>query len=102
MGERHQLDGLACCHGYRVAAGDLDVGEVETPVFSGPLAEPEFLLVRTAGSISGTFRAVPTACVVDVDPTRRRVAIDVDGERIAALPEQLPLRRGARSGGGAS
>lgn len=91
MGESHALSALASCHGYRVAAGDLEVGEVETPIFSGPLVMPEFLLVRTAGTIAGTFRAVPTALVVDVDPALRRVAIDADGESLAALPERLPL-----------
>ena len=101
MGETPPFDALARCHGYRVAAGDVDIGEVETPIFSGPRVEPDFLLVRTTGTIAGTFRAVPAAFVVDVDPARRRVAIAADDERIAALPEHLPLRRGDRFGGGA-
>lgn len=96
----HTLSALASCHGYRVAAGDLHVGEVETPIFSGPLVEPEFLLVRTAGGISGTFRAVPTSLVVGVDHAHRQVVVDADGETIAAMPERLPLRRGNRFGGG--
>lgn len=102
MGESLSAGRLARCHGYRVASGDVELGEVETPIFSGPLLEPEFLLVRTIGAISGTFRVLPTALVVDVDPTLRRLAVTVDEERIAALPERLPVRRGAIPGGVAS
>jgi hypothetical protein len=87
---------LACCHGYRVAAGGLLVGEVETPIFSGPLGDPEFLLVRTVRSISGTFRIVPVALVLEIDRERRLVAIVGDDDVLASLPERLPLR--GRSG----
>jgi hypothetical protein len=92
---------LACCHGYVVAAGDLEIGEVETPIFAGPLSEPDYLLVRTVGSISGTFRIVPTTLVTDIDEDRQLVAIASDHDAVAALPERLPVRI-PRVGSGAS
>lgn len=98
MEERRSNGGLACCHGYRVVCGELLLGEVETPVFAGPLAEPEFLLVRTGELLTGTFRMLPAALVVDVDPAQRQVAVGADGERVTALPEHLPVRRRAHAG----
>lgn len=94
MDERTATGGLACCHGYRVVSGDFLVGEVETPVFAGPPAEPQFLLVRTGELLTGTFRMLPTSLVVDVDPALRQVAVGVDGDRLTSLPEHLPVRRG--------
>jgi hypothetical protein len=94
------VDRLARCHGYRVVSGELFVGEVETPLFAAPLVEPEFLLVRTGELLSGTFRMLPAALVVDVDPAQRQVAVGADGERLAALPDHLPARRGGAAGGG--
>jgi hypothetical protein len=85
--------GLACCHGYVVAAGGLEVGRVETPIFSGALREPEFLLVRTSPAIAGTFRFVPSGLVVELDREGRRLELAGDGASIAALPESLPLAR---------
>lgn len=97
MGSHSSPNGLACCHGYRVVAGELDVGHVETPIFSGALSEPEFLLVRTSSAISGTFKIVPTGVVVVVEPDGRRLEIAVDAAAVDALPERLPLTRFATS-----
>lgn len=87
---------LACCHGYLVVAGGLDVGRVETPIFSGALREPEFLMVRTSSAIAGTFKVVPTRIVVAVEPDGRRLEIAVDAGGVDALPERLPLTRVTR------
>jgi hypothetical protein len=99
MEERESVDGLARCHGYHVVSGELVVGEVETPVFAGPLVEPDFLLVRTGELLSGTFRMLPAALVVGVDPCRRLIAVGADGEQLTSLPEHLPVRRRASDGG---
>ena len=90
--------GLACCHGYRVAAGEREVGCVETPIFAGPSSEPAFLRVRTSAAIAGTFRIVPTRFVIGIDADRRRVAIAVEEGEVATLPERLPLGVAARTG----
>jgi hypothetical protein len=87
------LGGLARCHGYVVAADGRHVGAVETPVFADATAFPDYLLVRTAPSVPGTFRVVPTSCVEDVDPGERLVALAMDHDQIAALPERVPLQR---------
>jgi hypothetical protein len=86
-------DSLACCHGYGVTAGEVEIGHVETPIFAGLAREPEFLLVRTSRAISGTFRVVPAGIVVWIDRDGRRIAITVDVNAVDALPEWLPLGR---------
>jgi hypothetical protein len=82
---------LARCHGFFVMAGGRSVGAIETPVFPGASSEPDFLVVRTADSIPGTFRVVSAALVQDVDPAARSITLSLDGDEVAALPEALPL-----------
>jgi hypothetical protein len=81
---------LSSCHGFAVSAGPRGIGSLETPLFAGPGVEPDYLLVRTGEEIAGTFRVVPAALVVDVDPVRRVVVLDADAEAVAALPQHLP------------
>jgi hypothetical protein len=87
----HQRAWLARCHGFEVAAESVRVGVVETPVFAGPAAAPDYLVVRTEGRFDGRFRVVPAALVVDVDEERRTVLLRVDAAAVANLPERLPL-----------
>jgi hypothetical protein len=82
---------LARCHGFFVLAGGAPVGAIETPVFPGASSEPDFLLVRTEESISGTFRVVSTALVENVDPDERSVTLALDRAAVESLPEELPL-----------
>jgi hypothetical protein len=84
---------LSGCHGFEVSAGSRCVGAIETPHFASATVEPDYLLVRTGDGIDGTFRVVPAALVLQVDPQRRIVFLDADAEVIAALPRQLPLGR---------
>jgi hypothetical protein len=84
---------LAWGHGFAVAPGLRPIGAIETPLFAGPATAPDYLLVRTSGAIDGTFRAVPTSLVVDVDIPRRAITLGTDHDSIAALPEHLPLER---------
>ena len=100
MEDRRSTDGLARCHGYHVAYGDVVIGAVETPIFGGPFIDPEFLLVRTPELPGGRpFRVLPASLVVDVDPVARRVGVVVDGEQLTALPARLPLSDGQPAGG---
>jgi hypothetical protein len=101
MGSSSSRDGLSHCHGYRVLAGGQEVGAVETPIFWGPLSEPEFLLIRTSDVISGTFRVMPVGLVVAVDPGARLLAIGLGSDGVAALPESMPMMRGVVAGAGA-
>jgi hypothetical protein len=95
---------LSCCHGFDVAAGDGPVGRVETPIFSGTSLEPHSLLVRTVGTIPGTFAAVAAARVVSVDEAARSITLEgtraeLFGDGEAGSSETVPgpgLRPGAR------
>ncbi len=87
----HETTTLARCHGFEVLAGPAHVGSIETPVFAGPAAAPDYLIVRTEGLSDGGFRVVPATLVVDVDETRRVVVLGVDAVAVANLPERLPL-----------
>jgi len=90
---------LARCHGYDVAAGQARIGAVETPVFAGPTSAPDYLIIRTPETISGTYRVIPAALVADVDRDRRIITLRIDESALAAYPEQLPLRPTARRKG---
>jgi hypothetical protein len=74
-----------------VAAGDRLVGVAETPVFGDTGRAPDYVIVRTAPWIGGTFRVVPSAMVDDVDEVGRVVTLAVTGALFAELPERLPL-----------
>jgi hypothetical protein len=83
---------LARCHGFTVAAGGRLVGSVETPIFSGPDFQPDYLIVRIDGAIAReSVRAVPVAFVDEVDPDRRVVVLTIDGRAVNDLPGELPL-----------
>jgi hypothetical protein len=88
---------LAGCHGYAVAAREGPIGSVETPVFPEAGIEPDYLLVRTAEAIPGTFRVVPAALIRTVDPAARTIVLAADLEAVASLPEQLPRERRRRA-----
>lgn len=94
MGSLGTLEGLARCHGYRVAAEGRCIGAVETPVFADATTAPDYLLVRTAPSVPGTFRVVPTSYVEAIDTGERVIALAMAHDQIAALPERVPLQRG--------
>ncbi len=82
---------LAGCHGYVVVAADGPIGSVETPVFFGVSREPDFLIVRVAGSMRGTFRIVSTGSVKDVAVERAALTLGMTSREVASLPEVLPL-----------
>jgi len=75
-------DVLACCHGFSIIASDRLLGVVETPVFSGAALEPDYLIVRTADSIPGSFLKVPLALVGEVDGELGRISLSAPVEDI--------------------
>jgi hypothetical protein len=84
---------LAGCSGFLVAVGQRPVGSAETLIFGGSSIEPDFLLVRTAEAIPGTFRAIPASLIEEIDATGRLITLAASWDEIAALPEQVPLER---------
>jgi hypothetical protein len=89
-------DGVERCHGFAVLAGDHTIGCVETPLFPGSVRDPDFLVVRTVQTISGTFRVVSASLVSNVDLETRTIRLALEPESVASLPEYLPLLPGRR------
>ena len=83
-----RLSALAACAGFRVVAEDGEVGVVDTPLFPGAGATPDFLVVRTDG---GRRPVVPVALVAGVDAAERVVSVRGARQEVAALPEHLPV-----------
>lgn len=69
---------LARCNGFTVIADGKVVGSVATPVFSGTKLLPDYLLVRLAKSIPGTYWAVPATLVADADPESQTVVVEAE------------------------
>jgi hypothetical protein len=82
---------LAQCEGYQVLAEDGLVGEVERPLFPPDGNEPDYLVVRVRKRVWGRVPVISTALVVAIDPARGLIWVRGDRERIAGLPEHLPL-----------
>jgi hypothetical protein len=82
---------LASCHGFLVLARDGPVGTVETPVFYGVARDPDFLIIRVAEMMPGTFRIVAAALVEGVDPEQPAITLALTSREVGALPEGLPL-----------
>jgi hypothetical protein len=82
---------LAHCEGYRVLAADGFVGEVERPLFPPDGKEPDYLVVRVRRRVWGRVPVVSTALVFAIDPARGLIWVRGDRERVAGLPEHLPL-----------
>jgi len=76
---------LARCNGFPVVAGDEHIGTVATPVFSGTKLLPDYLLVRLAESIPGTYYNVPTARVADADAEAEIVVLDIEAGKLRQL-----------------
>lgn len=86
--ERH----LRGCHGFAVVDADsTPIGTVETPVFHGVALEPDFLIIRAADSIQGTFRVVSIAFIAEVIVERCLVWLAITSDEFARLPEELPF-----------
>jgi hypothetical protein len=79
---------LARCNGFTVVAGDEVVGAVATPVFSGTKLLPDYLLVRLAESVEGTYCAIPAALITDADPESETVVLEVSLDDLRVLPER--------------
>lgn len=86
-----RLSALAACAGFRVVAEDGEVGVVDTPLFPGAGAAPDFLVVRTDGGPGGRRPVVPVALVAGVDAAERVVSVRGTRQEVAALPEHLPV-----------
>jgi hypothetical protein len=78
---------LARCNGFTVVADREVVGRVATPVFSGTKLLPDYLLVRLAESIPGTFCAIPTALIGDADAESGIVELEIGVDGLRALTE---------------
>ena len=76
---------LARCNGFTVVAGDEHVGTVATPVFSGTKLLPDYLLIRLADSIPGTYYNVPTARVADANEDEEIVVLDIEVDKLRRL-----------------
>ena len=79
---------LARCNGFTVVADGEVVGRVATPVFSGTRLLPDYLLVRLAESIPGTYCAIPTALIADADAESEIVQLDLGVDELHLLPER--------------
>jgi hypothetical protein len=88
--------GLEHCHGFAVLAGDRPIGSVETPLFPESARHPDFLVIRTASEIPGTFRIVSTSVIGAIDTGAGMVQLDLAAEEITSLPQYLPLVHGRR------
>lgn len=82
---------LAQCEGYQVLAYDGLVGDVERPLFPPDGNEPDYLVVRVRGRIRGRVPVVSTALVLAIDSARRLIWVRGYRDRIAGLPEHVPL-----------
>jgi hypothetical protein len=82
---------LAQCEGCQVLAEDGLVGEVERPLFPPDGNEPDYLVVRVRKRVWGRVPVISTALVVAIDAARGLIWVRGDRERIAGLPEHLPL-----------
>jgi hypothetical protein len=97
-GSNGMLQALAGSHGFRALADDGYVGRVDTPMFPPDSRDPDFLILRTDGSLRRARRpVVPIALVENVDAERRTVRLRGKVRELAHLPEALPLAgRGGR------
>jgi hypothetical protein len=82
---------LAHCEGYEVLAEDGVVGAVEQALFPPGANEPDYLVVRVRRRMWGRVPVISTALVFAIDPARRLLWVRGDRERIAQLPEHLPV-----------
>jgi len=79
---------LARCNGFAVVAGGEEIGRVATPVFSGTRLLPDYLLVRLAESVPGTYCAVPTSLISDADAGSEVVRLEIGLDELRLLAEQ--------------
>jgi hypothetical protein len=84
---------LARCHGFLAVGSNGPLGEVETPLFAGDGAEPDFLAIRV--SAGGTTRRplVPVGLVAGVDERSELVVLRLEARELLRLPERLPVAR---------
>jgi hypothetical protein len=82
---------LAHCGGYEVLAEDGVVGEVEQALFPPGANEPDYIVVRVRRRPWGRVPVISTELVFAIDPARGLLWVRGDRERIAGLPEYLPL-----------
>ena len=78
---------LARCNGFTVVAGNETIGRVATPVFSGTRLLPDYLLVRLAESVPGTYCAVPTALIGNADAESETVRLEIGIDDLRRLSE---------------
>jgi hypothetical protein len=89
--ERMSDDPISASHGFLVVSPAGPAGVVETPIFPPDCSRPDFLIVRAGGRARTHFPVVPVARVVEIDPRRQIVRIDVPRADLRRLPERLPL-----------
>jgi hypothetical protein len=82
---------IARCHGFLAVGANGPLGEVETPLFAGDGAEPDYLVVRV--SAGGTTRRplVPVGLVAAVDERSELVVLRTEARELLRLPERLPV-----------
>jgi hypothetical protein len=78
---------LARCNGFRVTADGEVVGVVATPVFSGTLLIPDYLLIRVTGAIPGAYRAITPEVIAAADPRSETVVLGIAPEAVALMPD---------------
>jgi hypothetical protein len=82
---------LARCHGFLAVGENGPLGEVETPLFTGDRAEPDFLVIRLTAKGESRRPLVPVALVEAVDERCELVRLRTEVGELFELPERLPL-----------